>query len=176
VTSFSDCIFGNLLVNIDPNCPNDNPISPPVKEGDVGYDLRVWIKKREDSDLSSFSSINEILICEPIPSIIVAPQQMVNLGTGVSIKLPFGCWGAIKPRSSTFAKKKLFVMGGTIDEGYTGELSVFIWNPTNEMRQIVNGDRLAQLVISPRIVPRIKLVTQLPDTDRGSTGFGSTDY
>ena len=145
-----------LMVRIHPECPNKDPILRPAKPGDVGYDLKAWV----ESDDGTF---------------IVNPQKMINIRTGVYIKLPEGHWGDIRPRSSTFAKRKLFVMGGTIDEGYTGELSVFIWNPTLEPNPIHNGDRLAQLVVHSRVVPIIEVVGDLPNTVRGTSGFGSTD-
>lgn len=143
-----------LLVKVHPNCPNVDPISFPAKNGDVGYDLKAWIENDDE--------------------FIVNPQKMVNIRTGVYFKLPRGYWGDIRPRSSTFAKRKLFVMGGTIDEGYTGEISIFIWNPTLEPHPIKNGDRLAQLVIVPRFTPAIRVVGTLPNTERGILGFGST--
>jgi len=145
----------NILVRIHPDCPNDEPILSPAKEGDVGYDLKVWI---EDGD------------------VIIPPQEMKNFRTGVFVKLPSSHWGNIRPRSSTFAKRKLFVMGGTIDEGYIGEISVFIWNPTMEAQTISNGDRLAQLIIMPKITPPIEIVDRLPATKRGDSGFGSTGF
>lgn len=146
-----------LLVRVHPKCPNDNPISFPAKSGDVGYDLKAWI----ETDNGEF---------------VVNPQKMVNIRTGVYFKLPTGYWGDIRPRSSTFSKRKLFVMGGTIDEGYTGEISIFIWNPTLEPHAIKNGDRLAQLVLAPRFTPKIRMVEDLPVTERGGTGFGSTGF
>jgi len=142
-----------LMVRVHPECANDDPISKPAKHGDVGYDLKLWLP---DGDMT------------------ILPQKMINIRTGVYIKLPDGYWGDIRPRSSTFAKRKLFVMGGTIDEGYTGEISIFIWNPTLEPHVVSNGDRLAQLVITPRVTPNIDVVNSLPETVRGSTGFGST--
>ncbi len=144
-----------LMVRIHPECPNENPICQPAKPGDVGYDLRAWVEEGDGT-------------------FVVNPQKMINIRTGVYVKLPEGHWADIRPRSSTFAKRKLFVMGGTIDEGYTGELSVFIWNPTLEPNPIHNGDRLAQLVIHSRIVPNIEIVGDLPNTARGASGFGST--
>lgn len=143
-----------LMVRIHPECPNEEPILIPAKAGDVGYDLKVWLEEEES---------------------IILPQKMINIRTGVFVKLPEGYWGDIRPRSSTFAKRKLFIMGGTIDEGYTGEISIFIWNPTLEPHSIRNGDRLAQLVITPRITPPIEIVGDLPQTERGASGFGSTD-
>ena len=141
-----------LLVRIHPDCPNKEPILAPAKPGDAGYDLKVWLD--EPKHLSG--------------------GEMVNLRTGVFAKMPAGFWGAIRPRSSTFAKKKLLVMGGTIDEGYTGEISVFVWNPMGQQCIIENGDRLAQLLLMQRFTPPIVFIDSLPITARGSNGFGST--
>lgn len=144
-----------LMVRVHARCPNKSPIVFPAKPGDVGYDLKAWVESGD--------------------TITIEPQSMINIRTGVYVKLPEGYWGDIRPRSSTFAKRKLFVMGGTIDEGYTGELSVFIWNPTPDPNPVHNEDRLAQLVIHQRIVPEIEIVGELPKTVRGESGFGSTD-
>ena len=141
-----------LLVRIHPECPNKDPICPPAKPGDVGYDLRAWVDEEY----------------------IINPEEMANIRTGVYVKLPAGFWGDIRPRSSTFAKRRLFVMGGTIDEGYTGEISIFIWNPTRSAHTIKNGDRLAQLVVMAKYTPTIYVVNDLPQTERAETGFGST--
>ena len=137
-----------------PDCPNKDAIGKPAKKGDVGYDLKCWV----DGDMI------------PIP-----PGEMVNIRTGVFLKLPENTWGDIRPRSSTFVKRKLFVMGGTIDEGYTGEISIFVWNPTNKTHTVENGDRLAQLVICPRVIKPLMIVDSLPVTERGATGLGSTN-
>ncbi len=107
--------------------------------------------------------------------IIISPGQMQNIRTGVYLKLPENTWGDIRPRSSTFANRKLFVMGGTIDSGYTGEISIFIWNPMEKPHRIDNGDRLAQLVLHDRKVVSFLMVDELPDTVRGESGFGSTN-
>ena len=65
-------------------------------------------------------------------------------------------------------------MDGTIDEGFTGALLVFALNP-NKYDVVVNrGDRLAQLVLHQSVVYRIEYVDELPKTERGENGFGST--
>ncbi len=143
----------NLMVRIHPRCPNQEPICPPSKKGDAGFDLRSWI---EDDELT------------------LLPQRMVNVRTGVYVKIPEGYWGDIRSRSSTFIKRNLFVQSATIDEGYTGELSTVVWNPTLDPHIIKNGDRLAQLVLIPRFTPPIDVVESLPETERGIKGFGST--
>jgi len=148
--------FNNkLLVRIHPDCPNKDPIAMPAKPGDVGYDLKAWIETTDQM-------------------FVIEPYSMSNIRTGVFFKLPKGYWGDIRPRSSTFSKRKLMVMHGTIDEGYIGEISIFLFNPMPEPHIVMNGDRLAQVVIMNSNVPNIKFIDVLPDTDRGSTGFGST--
>jgi dUTP pyrophosphatase len=156
MSSFSSDIEEiRLMVRIHPDCPHKNPILPPVKPGDVGYDLLLWTENSHNG-------------------VRIEPHEMMNIRTGVYIKIPEGYWGAIRPRSSTFARKKLFVMGGTIDEGYTGEISIFIWNPMNKECKVENGDRLAQLVLMKRYTPDIEIVGELPKTERGESGFGSS--
>ena len=144
----------DLMIRVHPDCPHNDPILSPAREGDAGYDLRVWIDTGHPT--------------------VLRPHEMSNFRTGVYVKIPEGYWGAIRPRSSTFAKKQLLVMGGTIDEGYTGEISIFIWNPMNNSISVEDGDRLAQLLLIPRFTPPIKIVGQLPETQRGTEGFGST--
>jgi dUTP pyrophosphatase len=134
----------------------DAPFKPelkPGKVGDAGLDLCVCIKEEK---------------------IVIPAGGMVNIPTGVAIKLPWGMWASIRPRSSTFAKKRLFIMDGTIDNGYTGPLLVFVFNP-NKYDVVVNrGDRLAQLVLHELVSYKVDYVDELPLTERGNTGFGST--
>lgn len=143
-----------LMIRVHPECPNKNPILAPAKMGDVGYDLKIWLDGKDEIE--------------------ILPQRMTNIRTGVFIKLPENTWGDIRSRSSTFFKRHLFVMGGTIDEGYTGEISIVMWNPTLDPHKVKNGDRLAQLVVVPKYTPDMVVVDDLPNTSRGSTGFGST--
>jgi len=150
-------LFRELKIKVDPRCPNRQPILPPAKPGDVGMDMVCWV-----------DDIN----CK----ISVPPHKMVNVPIGASIKLPPNTWGSIRSRSSTFAKRELFVMDGTIDEAYVGPLFIYVWNPGSKAHEISNGERLAQLIIMPRIVPKLKYVDELPVTERAETGFGSTGY
>ena len=142
-----------LRIRIHPECPNEDPIAKPAKPGDVGFDLKVWVEQDE---------------------FVIEPHKMANIRTGVFVQLPLGHWADIRPRSSTFARRHLFVMSGTIDEGYTGEISTFVWNPNDKPYTVKNGERLAQLVILPRVTPDITIVGELSETARSTTGFGST--
>jgi dUTP pyrophosphatase len=95
----------------------------------------------------------------------------------VSVELPDGHWGWIIQRSSTFWKKRLLVNQAVIDNGYRGELFVAVYNLGVARYDVEAGERLAQLVLVPLVTPTL---VHLPpdefstDTDRGTTGFGST--
>jgi dUTP pyrophosphatase len=96
--------------------------------------------------------------------------------TGIAVKIPEGHFGLIVPRSSS-AKLGIMLANtcGIIDSGYTGELLVFIRNMTGYPLPLERGSRIAQLIVLPYFsVPKFELVEKLPETDRGSGGFGST--
>ena len=107
---------------------------------------------------------------------IIWPFCMKDLDTGWDIKIPDGHWGQIKSRSSTFYHKKLIVLEGVIDPGYTGPLSTAILNPRPWPKLIKKGERLSQLIIHEAIYLPIKFVNELPETARGRKGFGSTGW
>lgn len=106
--------------------------------------------------------------------------------TGLTIALPEGTEGQIRPRSGNslngvpcivdgeLKKKYIQVMIGTIDEAYRGEIGIITYNPTNENVTVPKGTKLAQMVINKVERPTIEIVEELDETDRGSNGFGST--
>jgi len=105
---------------------------------------------------------------------VVWPHTVCNLDTGWDVKVPAGFWGSIKTRSSTFKRRKLLVLEGVIDSGYTGPLGVLVFNPTFIPKFIKKGERLAQLIILPMSIHLFEIVQQMPVTDRGPNGFGAT--
>ena len=107
----------------------------------------------------------------------------VIFDTGVHILIPAGFMGLVLPRSSMSAKGVICATG-VIDAGYSGSIKICLrcqkWhfnsdlNLDNETLRVYAGERIAQLVIVP--IPEIELATvnELPQTDRGSNGFGSS--
>lgn len=92
--------------------------------------------------------------------------------TGLSMAIPCGFEGQIRPRSGLAAKGIVAVLG-TIDSDYRGEIGVILLNLSGRPFGITAGDRIAQLVIAP--VARAELmVSELDATERGAGGFGST--
>ena len=112
-----------------------------------------------------------------IETITIAPHQSVQINAGIKIKIPDGYCGLVRARSSTFFKKKLFVVGGLIDSGYTGSIFTFVWHPNlghiNRPVLIKPWESLSQLIIVPS--PELNVIEgTMPITERGENGFGST--
>lgn len=106
--------------------------------------------------------------------------EFKDIDTGWAVKIHDGFWGSVKARSSTFFKRGLIIHEGTIDSGYTGKLSIGVYNPGTTTPEgsdyilLQTGDRIAQLVIMPLFTPTVYVVNELPKTSRGEGGFGST--
>ena len=96
--------------------------------------------------------------------------------TGIKIELPSGYEAQVRPRSGMSIKHGITLVNcvGTIDEDYRGEVCVPVINLSKEDFTINNGDRIAQMVISPVTKAEINIVQKLSDTKRGEGGFGST--
>lgn len=136
------------LVRLDPSMPSLAPAQP----GDAGVDLRA------------------------AEAVKLEPGERRLVSTGVAVAIPAGYAGFVQPRSGMAIKKGLGVLNspGLIDSGYRGELKVIVINLGRDPLPLERGDRIAQLVIMP--VPPVcyEEVEQLPDSERGAGGFGST--
>ncbi|MEP0133254.1 MAG: dUTP diphosphatase [Eudoraea sp.] len=109
-------------------------------------------------------------------SITLQPLERAVVKTGLFLEIPVGYEAQVRPRSGLAAKKGITVLNapGTIDADYRGEIGVILVNLSKEEFTIVNGERIAQLVISAH--ERVEwLETEiLTETSRGEGGFGST--
>ena len=109
--------------------------------------------------------------------VVLAPGERCRIPTGIAVAIPDGHAGFVQPRSGLAARAGLgFVNSpGLIDSGYRGEIQVVAINlDRRDPIDIRRGDKIAQLVILP--VPQVALseVEELPASDRGAGGFGST--
>lgn len=102
------------------------------------------------------------------------PGESRDLPTGIAIEAPPGHWGRITGRSSTLRKRGLFVNEGVIDEGYRGELLVYVTNRQSTAVQIESGERLAQLILARVEQYPAQWSESLSPSSRGTSGFGST--
>ena len=96
-----------------------------------------------------------------------------TIDTGVHVEIPEGYVGFIKSKSGLMVNHGLLT-DGTIDSGYTGSIRVTMFNTTAKDFVVQAGDKIAQLVIVPCLLPDLELVDHLEETDRGDGGFGST--
>ena len=106
----------------------------------------------------------------------VKPGETERIPTGIAIALPPGYEAQVRPRSGLAAKHGVTVLNspGTIDEDYRGEIQVLLLN-TSKVPFVVNhGDRIAQIVVARVDRAQLHETTELPSTDRGAGGFGST--
>ena len=109
-------------------------------------------------------------------AITLAPLERKIVGTGLKMALPAGLEAQVRPRSGLAAKFGITVLNapGTIDADYRGEIGVILVNLSNEAYTLQPGERIAQLVITAYTQVRWETTTELTDTHRGDSGFGST--
>ena len=107
---------------------------------------------------------------------IIAPNSSGMINTKVSIAIPEGYVGLVTSRSGLALKNGIFVLNspGIIDSDYRGEIGVILFNTSSEPFLVQESMRIAQLVIIKYERAVFSKVDSLPETDRGSGGFGST--
>lgn len=107
--------------------------------------------------------------------IIMNPHERVKIPLGVRVAIPKGHVGLLIGRSSMGAKGIAVSNAvGVIDADYRGEIIALLTNTNNHTVTIMEGDRVAQLLIMPIAQPKIVRVESLDETTRGEGGFGST--
>jgi dUTP pyrophosphatase len=116
----------------------------------------------------------DLSACERVE---LGPGERATVGTGLAVAIPDGYAGFVQPRSGLAAKHGITIVNtpGLVDSGYRGELKIILMNTdANESFLVEPGMRIAQLVVLQ--VPGVDPVEvdELPDTERGVRGFGSS--
>ncbi len=108
--------------------------------------------------------------------VTIAPGETVFIPTGFAMAVPKGCAGLIYARSGMACKRDLAPANkvGVIDSDYRGEIIVALHNHGSEARTVGNGERIAQMIITPVLMPAYEVTETLDDTARGEGRFGST--
>lgn len=121
-------------------------------QGSAGMDLRAWLPQ----------------------SIVLQPLERKLVPTGLYMSLPQGYEAQIRPRSGLAIKRGLSLVNtpGTIDSDYRGEIMVPVINLSNEIQEIADGERIAQMVIAKYEQIGWLEVETLDETLRGAGGFG----
>jgi dUTP pyrophosphatase len=109
-------------------------------------------------------------------TVSLAPLERQLIPTGIFMEIPIGYEVQVRPRSGLALKNGLTCLNtpGTIDSDYRGEIKVLLINLSNEIQQINNNDRIAQLVVAKIENAILVKVTTLNDTSRAAGGFGHT--
>lgn len=112
-------------------------------------------------------------ITEPI---VLAPLERQLIATGLFVAIPLGYEIQIRPRSGLAFKHGITVLNtpGTIDADYRGEIKVLLVNLSNSPFTLEPGERVAQMILAKHEVLSWKTTHELPSTERGAGGFGST--
>jgi dUTP pyrophosphatase len=106
----------------------------------------------------------------------VPPRELKIFRTGFGLQVPEGYYVSLVPRSS-YGKKKIFIANspGTIDSDYTGEISIMLYNASDDFFYIKQGDRIAQMLLLKFNKFEFDVVDEFEPTQRGDGGFGSTN-
>ena len=109
-------------------------------------------------------------------SVKIAPHETKMIYTGLALEIPQGYVGLVYARSGIATKRGLAPANkvGVIDSDYRGEIMVSLHNHSETPAEIADGERIAQLVITPYLTADFAEVAELHDTARGTGGFGST--
>ncbi len=123
-------------------------------EGSAGMDIRAYLEQ----------------------PVIIKPGERKMIPTGLFMEFEPGYEVQIRARSGLAAKHGIGLVNGvgTIDSDYRGEIIVALINLGQDAFAVENGDRIAQMVISPIVQAEIEPADELSDTVRGTGGFGST--
>ena len=142
--------------------------------------LTVPLKKlRENARIpsrgSSAAAGYDLYACLERP-VVIEPHETVKIGTGITAALPDGYFAACFARSGLASKQGLRPANcvGVVDSDYRGEYIVALYNDSDEPRTVRDGDRIAQLVVMPYLAVSFTETDELPATERGAGGFGST--
>lgn len=106
-------------------------------------------------------------------AIVVPAHQLKMINTGVGVRLPYETYARVAPRSG-LALKGIDTLAGVVDPDWTGEIKVVLMNHSDKDFQVNVGDRIAQLILERICLPVVREVKDIPETDRGARGFGST--
>lgn len=103
----------------------------------------------------------------------IPPHSSAIFHTGVHVQLSPGTVGLLWSKSGLNMNHNI-ISTGVIDEGYTGEIVVKLYNLGNKYYVVHSGDKITQLLIQPVLHEKLEQVDVLEETERGANGFGST--
>ena len=159
-------------------------------DGAAGYDMSLCMEADEEVEIianmmrcdnrSTIRSVIDILnesgyYKEP-DGVYLMPQSKVHLHTGVRMEIPDGYCGLLMNRSSLSNEEDLTICDnvGLIDSDYRGEVTLWMYNNSDEIKFIPNHSRICQIVLVRHLTSPMEEIKELSYTVRGSGGYGST--
>jgi len=143
--------------------------------------VKILVKKinYKHKDLPKYETVGYSgldLIANIDKEIILKPNERTLVPTGLAVAIPENYEIQVRPRSGLAAKNGISVLNtpGTVDADYRGEIKVILINLSLENFKIEPGQRIAQMVLCPVVKAELVEVDTLPESVRGSGGFGST--
>jgi len=118
----------------------------------------------------------DLASCERV---LLGPGERATVGTGLAVAVPEGYAGFVQPRSGLASRHGITIVNapGLVDAGYRGELRVVLLNTdASEAFEVEPGMRIAQLVVVPIVGAEPIEVEELPESERGVRGFGSSAH
>jgi len=109
-----------------------------------------------------------------IEDTVLKPGQRISCKTGIAVKIPEGYVGLVWDKSGPSHKFGVKTLGGVFDSNYTGEYLIGLVNLGMEDYEIKKGQKIAQVIFQKVEAPEIEEINELPQTNRGAGGFGST--
>ena len=109
--------------------------------------------------------------------VVLEPGERALVHTGVAVAIPDGYAGYVQPRSGLAVEHGITLVNtpGLVDSGYRGELRIILLNTDREQPfEVEPGMRIAQLVVLPVPAVQLRVVDELPQSERGKRGFGSS--
>ncbi len=142
-----------------------------------GSDISIPLALEEGAHLPSYATEGSAgMDLRIIESVTLGPGERKLARTGLRVAIPLGYEGQVRPRSGLALKKGISMVNtpGTIDSDYRGEIGIILINLGQDVVQLSEGERVAQLVICPIARAAWQVVDSLDATERGGGGFGST--
>ncbi len=142
-------------------------------------ELEVLVVREEGASLPAYATASssgmDLYACLAEP-VTLQPLQRALVPTGIRVCIPEGFEAQVRPRSGLAASSGVTVLNtpGTIDPDYRGEVKVILVNFGQEAFLVRNGDRIAQMVFHRTARVSWRETGELPETGRGTGGFGST--
>ena len=161
-------------------------------DGAAGYDMSLCMEADEEVDLITnvmrwdndtnrsiihkvIDIMNESGYYKESDGVYLMPNSKVHLHTGVRIEIPKGYCGLLMNRSSLSNKEDLTICDnvGLIDSDYRGEITLWMYNNSDEIKFIPNHSRICQIVLVRHLTSPMEEVNALSTTARGAGGYGS---